>query len=247
MSRIISVAAASLVLLSVAAPARAANFTINPMQVSLSPSARSGVVTVKNTSREELRFQVSAFEWDQDDRGTIKLSDTSSLIVFPKLLTLPPGGQRQIRIGTDVAAAGNELSFRVFFEELPSSTAAAGNGVQMRTRIGLPVFVRPSGTLTAAIQIKDLRAEDGKIAVEVRNTGKAHSSIDTVRVVGLDAAGKTIYTREAAGWYVLANRSTIYDIDVTGAGCSAASFSASVVSSGKTVTDTWSGKVPGCR
>jgi fimbrial chaperone protein len=236
-----------LFVLSLAAPARAANFTVNPLQVSLSPSARSGLVTIKNTSNDELRFQISAFEWDQDDRGEIKLNSTTSLIVFPQLLTLPPGAQRQIRVGTDTIATGSELSYRVFFEELPASKAATANGVQMRTRVGLPVFVRPAGALNAAIQIHDLRAVDSKIAVEVRNTGKAHTSVDSVKIVGLDASGKTIYTNDVAGWYVLANRSTTYEVPVTGAGCSAVSFSASVVDAGKTITDKWSGTVPGCK
>ena len=240
-------ATALLFCLSLAAPARAANFTVNPMQISLSPSVRSGVVTIKNTSNDELRFQVSAYEWDQDDHGGIKLSSTGSLIVFPQLLTLPPGAQRQIRIGTDTTATGSEQSYRVFFEELPASKATVGSGVQMRTRIGLPVFVRPQGALSAALQIHDLRAVDGKIAVEVKNTGKAHTTVDSVKVVGLDAAGKTIYTKDVAGWYVLPNRSTIYEVDVAGAGCSAASFSAIVVAGGKTITDKWSGTVPGCR
>src|SRR4051812_16041595 len=111
--------------LMIAVPARASNFTVNPMSVSLSPSVRSGAVTIKNTSPDELRFQVTAYEWDQDDHGGITLKDTTGLIVFPQLLTLPPGAQRQIRIGTDAApTTGAELSFRVFFEELQARRPA---------------------------------------------------------------------------------------------------------------------------
>src|SRR3954452_999965 len=210
--------------LMIAVPARASNFTVNPMSVSLSPSVRSGAVTIKNTSPDELRFQVTAYEWDQDDQGGITVRDTTGLIMFPQLLTLPPGAQRQIRIGTDAApTTGAELSFRVFFEELPGSKAGAAtaNGVAMRTRVGLPVFVRPQNSLTAAIQIHDLRAAAGKIEVEVKNSGHAHTTVDSVHVNGLDASGKTIYSKEVAGWYLLPNRSTIYEVGITGPGCSA--------------------------
>lgn len=250
MSRMLRGVAVPFVVVLMAVPARASNFTVNPLSISLSPSVRSGVVTVKNTSPDELRFQITAYAWDQDEHGAIKLSDTTHLIVFPQLLTLPPGAQRQIRIGTDEAATGGtELSFRVFFEELPGSKAAAPttNGVAMRTKIGLPVFVRPQGDLSASILIHDLRAADGKIEVEVKNTGHAHTTVDAVHVSALDAAGKTIYSKEVAGWYVLPNRATIYEVDVTGPGCAAASFTASVVSNGKTITDKWSGTVPGCK
>jgi fimbrial chaperone protein len=235
-----------LALVSVASPARAANFTVNPMQLSLTPKVRSAVVTLKNTSTEELRFQISAFTWDQDDRGGIKLADTNSLIVFPQLLTLAPGAQRQVRVGTDARAADTELCFRLFFEELPAAKALS-NGVQMRTRIGLPVFVSPAGALTAAVQIQNVRAADGKLTMDVRNTGKAHIVVDALKIVGADASGKAVYTREVPGWYVLPNRSTTYDVDVKGPGCTATAFTATVVASGKTVTDRWSGSIPGCQ
>ena len=35
----------------------AATFTVNPMQVVFTPARKSAVVTLKNTSREEMRFQ----------------------------------------------------------------------------------------------------------------------------------------------------------------------------------------------
>src|SRR5262245_57152598 len=184
----------ALSLLSIAATASAANFTVNPMQVSLSPSVRSAVVTLHNTSKEELRFQISAFEWDQDNKGGMKLTPSTALIVFPQLLTLAPGAQKQVRVGTDAKATGSELSFRIFFEELPASTAAASNGVTMRTKVGLPVFVRPAGSLAAAMQIHDLRAADGKISMDVKNEGQAHGVVDNVHIVAADASGKTVYT-----------------------------------------------------
>jgi len=237
----------SLALLAFATTASAANFTVNPMQIALSPAVRSAVVTLHNTSKEELRFQISAFEWDQDDKGGMKLTPSTALIVFPQLLTLAPGAQRQVRVGTDSKATGPELSFRIFFEELPVSTASPHNGVTMRTKVGLPVFVRPAGTLSAAMQIHDLRAGDGKITMDVKNDGQAHGVVDNVHIVAADAAGKTVYTKDVPGWYVLAHRSTRYEVPVTGAGCSAASFTANVVTGGKTITDQWKGTVPGCK
>lgn len=232
-----------------ASSAAAANFTVNPMQVVLSPAARSGVVTIHNTSPNELRFQVTAYAWDQDERGEMKLDadGARALVVFPQLLTVAPGAQKQIRVGTESKATDSEISYRIFFEELPSSTTKQGNGVQIRTRVGLPVFVRPAGTLTAALQIHDFTGANGKVSLAVRNSGKSHIELEKVLVRGTDASGKVVYTHEAPGWYVLANRATTFDFPIAGAECQATSFSAEVVAGGKTLKDQFTGTVPGCR
>lgn len=135
----------------------------------------------------------------------------------------------------------------MFFEELPGSTAKAGSGVQIRTRLGLPVFVRPAGALTAAVQITGFHGAAGKLTLQVRNSGKSHVTLDKVVVKGTDSSGKVVYTHETPGWYVLANRATAYEFPVTGAECSAASFVAEVTIGAKTVSDRLAGQVPDCR
>jgi fimbrial chaperone protein len=249
MTRHLRVAAASSIVLAAAASTYASDFTVNPMQVVLSPTVRSAVVAIHNTSTEVLRFQISAFAWDQDERGAMKLDadGARALVVFPQLVTLPAGVQKQIRIGTDTRATDAEVSYRLFFEELPSSTAKPANGVQVRTRLSLPVFVRPAGAVSAAVQISGFHGAQGKITLKIGNSGKSHVALDKIVVHGTDSAGKTVYTRELPGWYVLANRSTTYELPITGAECAASSFVATLVIGTKTVKDQFTGQVPDCR
>ena len=54
MKRTPSIAVVGLSMLAAASSASAANFTVNPMQVVLSPTVRSAVVTIHNTSTQEL-------------------------------------------------------------------------------------------------------------------------------------------------------------------------------------------------
>ena len=54
--------------------------------------------------------QVSAFSWDQDIHGGIVLSPTRDVVFFPMMLTLAPGEQRRIRVGSTVPAV--EISAR---------------------------------------------------------------------------------------------------------------------------------------
>jgi P pilus assembly chaperone PapD len=50
-------------------PARAADFTVNPIQIFLTGQTQSAILTVQNTSGEPLRFQLNAFTWAQDPAG----------------------------------------------------------------------------------------------------------------------------------------------------------------------------------
>lgn len=76
----------------------AANFTVNPMQVVFTPTRKSAVVTLKNVSKDELRFQIRVFTWEQSARGDMQLGDTTDVVFFPQLLVLGPGQQRPIRL-----------------------------------------------------------------------------------------------------------------------------------------------------
>src|SRR5512136_1744285 len=115
-------AAALLLLLAVATAnprsARAADFTVNPIQIFLAAQTQSAILTVHNTSTEPLRFQLNAFGWAQDAAGQMQLTPTNEVIFFPRLLTLAPNEQRIVRVGTSVAPGPVERTYRIFVEEL---------------------------------------------------------------------------------------------------------------------------------
>ena len=132
-------AAASLV----APPARAADFTVNPIQIFLSGQTQSAILTIQNTSTEPLRFQLNAFGWAQDAAGQMQLTPTSEVIFFPRLLTLAPNEQRIVRVGASGPPGPVERTYRIFVEELPPSTqqAAPPGQVRVLARMGIPIFV----------------------------------------------------------------------------------------------------------
>ena len=123
----------------------ASNFTVTPTEVNLSASATSALVTLRNGSKLPLRFEVTLVSWSEDEHGKMTLNPSSDVTFFPKLVELAAGASRNIRIGINAGTARDvEQSFRLFVEELPDQSAPAANAVALRTKIGIPVFVRPA-------------------------------------------------------------------------------------------------------
>ena len=205
-------------LLLVPHAASASKFTVTPTEVNLSTSATSALVTLRNNSKSPLRFEVTLVSWSEDEHGQMALNPSSDVQFFPKLVELAAGASRNIRIGIKAGTARDvEQSFRLFVEELPDQSSPATNAVALRTKIGIPVFVRPAKPARTAA-IDGVSVENAKVLVRVRNTGNLHISVDTIKVTGTGGSGAT-FTKEGAGWYVLPGAMRIFEIPMTATEC----------------------------
>ncbi len=198
----------------------AASFEVSPIRLSLSPSAPTALLTVRNQSAEILRFHVTAFAWAQSTGGEMELQPTQDLIVFPTLFSLKPGESRHMRVGATSPFAGVERTYRIFVEELPPADGPEPGKVRVRTRMGVPVFQSPAGAApTPAIDA--LAVQHNQLAFSVRNKGNAFFLARHVRVDGLASDGKTVFSRELPAWYVLAGGLRSYTLDLPPEACAA--------------------------
>ncbi len=200
----------------------ASSFKIDPIQVVLAGAAKSALLTLTNQSDQPLRFEVTAFAWDQGARGEIELQPTDDILFFPKLFSVAPGKEQKIRVGTTASALQSEKTYRVFVEELrpleKPKEPAAGSQVRVLTKMGIPIFLRPA-TPSPAGAIADLTVAKAVVSFEVKNAGNVHFSLYGVRVVGTTATGETVFERKAEGWYVLAGGSRTYEISLSPQEC----------------------------
>jgi len=204
--------------------ASAAAFTVKPTQITLSSRTTSTIVTVTNESQRQMRFEIRAVKWLQDDRGTLQLSPAGTTIsVTPLLLTLAPGASRNVRVAAPASAFGAvEGTYRLFVEELPDASAPIEPGaVAIRMEVGVPIFLNPARPASSG-QIVGAALEQGKLAFRVRNTGNVHMVIGSVKMQAVDASGAVKLDRSQPGWYVLAGDARVFEESIASADCAGA-------------------------
>ncbi|MBI3304117.1 MAG: molecular chaperone [Deltaproteobacteria bacterium] len=200
----------------------ASMYKVTPIQISLSTRTASALLTLSNEGPDTLRFQLSAFAWNQSRQGAVELSPTEDIVFYPPLLMLKPGEERKIRVGTKAAIGPNEKTYRIFFEELPplekADESPGGSQVKFLTRMGIPIFVEPTSPLVKG-DVEWIRLERGRLAFEVSNSGSVHFSMQKVRVTGSDASARQTFEKELASWYVLAGGSREFELELSEAEC----------------------------
>lgn len=220
--RTVLMTAIAAILVLVPRPA-AANFTVTPTEVNLSAGSTSALVTLRNGNKTPVRFEITVFRWTEDERGQMNLQPSSDVTFFPKLIELPAGASRNIRIGVNTGVARDvEQSFRLFVEELPDETAPRANAVAIRTKMGIPVFVRPGKPARSAV-IDGVTVQNGVVRTRVRNTGNLHINVENIVVNGGGTAAKPAFSKEGRGWYVLPGATRIFEVPLTTAECSSVS------------------------
>ena len=209
----------AVILCGLALPAHtllASSFRVTPIRVDLNSRVSSSLMTLTNDSPDELRFQISAFEWSQaEGTGEMNLTPTKDVVFFPALLTVKPGEERKVRVGSTVKSGDVEKTYRIFFEELPPLTTpetTTGSEVKIITKLGVPIFIEPAKSLVVG-EIPNASMSAGKLAFDVKNNGNVHFLARSVKVIGLDAAGKAVVEKQREGWYVLRGGSRRYDLE----------------------------------
>lgn len=197
-----------------------ASFTVNPTIIELSSRSSSVMVTVRNESTETMRFQLAAFTWNQRPDGEMELTPTEDIVFFPVLFSIEPKQERRVRVGLATGFGAIEKTYRLFVEEIPSEQSApsAGAAVQVRTKMGLPIFLRPVAP-KSSVTLSTVGMSNGRVEFTVQNTGNIRVIPRGGKLTGFDEKGNRLFASDLPSWYVLANGVRSYSIDLSGGQC----------------------------
>ncbi len=202
-------------------PAAAASVSVNPTRIVIAPGAASAVLTLRNESTEELRFQISSFEWTNSPAGEMVLRPTDRLVAFPSLLVIEPNGTRKVRIAVPGGAGPLELSYRLVLAQLPSRAGQhLSAGVSLLTQFNVPVFVQPKDRRVTAV-VDPVRLAAGRAAVVVHNRGPVHLTPQRFELAAFDAAGAALWTKPLPAWYLLAGEVRVLNAELAAGPCPA--------------------------
>lgn len=213
----------------------AATVNVAPTRVDLRKGRGTGILTLTNNGSSPARFEASAFLWSQSEKGEISLEPTTDLVVYPSVLELPPGGQRIVRVGTQLPVGPEERTFRLVLEERPVDGAIERGGLQILTRLSIPVFQPPQRNEQRG-DVETVAVMDGKLTTAVRNDGNRSVMLKNVSFVARASDGAVLWEGQQNGWYVLAGDRRLVSIDLPSDVCPTV---AEIEVSATVTGDTW--------
>lgn len=186
-------------LLSLAcAAAWAGSFAVTPIRLELSPTVRTGAITVVNSDQVPLGFQVKLLRWTQNAKGEDLYEDSKALTFFPRLMTLEPGARRVIRVGTQTAAEDTEVAYRLAIDEMPPPRQpGSGATVAVKVRFAVPIFTAPKQP-RISVEVLDLAVRGGELRFKLANRGNQHVKLEDLLLLRGERQ-----VASGHGWYVL--------------------------------------------
>jgi P pilus assembly chaperone PapD len=173
----------------------ATNIGISPTQVNLSPSNKTGMITVLNKGENPVNLQLDAKSWDMDENGKFIETDTGDFIFYPKTLTIKPHDQATIRVGYIGAEFPKaEKPYRLFVEEMPDIKQPEPEknkikiGLTSVLRLSMPLYVVSVSDIPAPqVELAGLKTEAQKLRIGVKNPTAYHVTLKKVTIKLLKA------------------------------------------------------------
>ncbi|WP_368543722.1 molecular chaperone [Enterobacter soli] len=175
-------------------PARAAaTILLWPIDPWLSADTKATELWVQNQGNSATTMQVRIVRWKQEN-GYERYTAQQDVVASPPIVTIAKGSKQLIRLikQSDVPM-GVEQAYRIIVDEIPQADAKAEPviGLKLQMRYSIPLFVYGQGIPTikegahhALAQTQNLSwrvvHEEGKPALQVRNTGDVHVRLSQV-------------------------------------------------------------------
>lgn len=171
----------------------AATILLWPIDPWLGHETNATELWIQNQGNTPATMQVRIVRWQQV-AGNERYEQQTDVVASPPIVTIQKGSKQLIRlIKQTQVLAGVEQAYRIIVDEIPQ--AESGNtpqiGIKLQMRYSIPLFVYGQGITTypdsanhALVNPSDLSwqvvRDNGKPAIQVRNTGKVHVRLTEV-------------------------------------------------------------------
>jgi len=196
----------------------AGSFRAVPVKLYLDAKSKTTVLKLINEGDEKMTVQLNVKEWNQNETGNDVYKETKDIVFFPEIADVAKGKERVVRIGYQgQTPVSQEKTYRLFAEELPIKKPGE-LALKFAIRFSIPIFFEPTK------EVKDwtidgLSFSEEALKVKIKNNGNSHVIASKIIATGFDDSGKEIFSREKAGWYVLAGITKPFDVDVSVTEC----------------------------
>jgi len=175
----------------------AADFTVSPVRIFISPGDRAIAVTITNESDQTLVMQADLYHWEQTATGEDLLELTEELFLSPPIIQLAPFARQVVRLARlTTATPPEQLTYRLIVREIPEARQADDQlEVQIALALSLPIFVTPAN---ARSQMEcDLGSvQPGAVEVICSNNGTAYAQPRGLRLES--ASGQILASLDTA-------------------------------------------------
>ena len=166
-----------------------------PLKLEMTAKGGAATLELTNLTSDNMGVQIEAKAWAQAN-GADVYTDTQDLLFAPPIIAIPAGKTKTVRFRLRRGPSPDrELSYRVYVQQLaaapdsaPGQAAMAG-GVEVRLRLGIPLFVAAIKPQPPGIEASVIRLAD-RSALRLKNPGNVHLKIAQVEVV--DASGTVV-------------------------------------------------------
>jgi fimbrial chaperone protein len=189
----------------------AGSFEVNPIRIDLSANTRSAALSVRNSGDEAVVVQTSIVSWTQEN-GQDVYAPTKEILGTPPIATIPPGGEQILRLGMRRAPdAVNELTYRVFLQEVPPPPKPGFQGLQVALRLSLPIFVQPRQGPAKATLVWNLELQgDDTLRLRLDNNGTGHIQVSEIAL--FQPGQEQAVASQSSLVYVLPKQSRVWEL-----------------------------------
>jgi fimbrial chaperone protein len=194
--------------------AQGATLQISPVMIELQADSNASGMTLRNPGDKPLYGQVRVYRWDQEN-GEDTLTPTQAVVASPPLIQIAAGSEQLVRLVRITPAPNSaEESYRVLIDELPEPDTASANGVTIRLRYSVPVFLEPSARIgNPKLAWHLTRVADGWL-LRADNTGQHRAQIAAVQLV--NGAGSTFDVNKGLLGYALPGKDRVWHVSLPG-------------------------------